>query len=428
MKILVIGSGGREHALIWKIKQNKNVTKIYCAPGNAGISQLAQCVPIEQGDVDGLLKFALEENISLTVVGPEEPLVKGIVDAFQSKGLSIFGPPQNAAILEGSKVFAKNMMKRYNIPTADFEVFDSSQDAINFLIKAKYPLVIKADGLAAGKGVIICKNFEQAKDAVSDIMVDKIFGEAGDKIVVEDCLVGEEASFIAVTDGKTILPFDSSQDHKAVYDNDEGPNTGGMGAYSPAPVVTKDVYDKIISRVMNPLIEGFKRENISYKGVIYAGLMITNGEPYVLEFNCRFGDPETQPLLIRLQSDIVEIFEATINHSLDKIIPNVRWSNSASVCIVMASGGYPGHYQKGFYISGLDNFNQDKNVMIFHAGTKLVDGKVVNNGGRVLGVTALGFSIKEAIENGYNAVSKISWQGVHYRKDIGKKALKYFKS
>jgi len=310
MKILVIGSGGREHALIWKIKQNKNVTKIYCAPGNAGISQLAQCVPIEQGDVDGLLKFALEENISLTVVGPEEPLVKGIVDAFQSKGVSIFGPPQNAAILEGSKVFAKNMMKRYNIPTADFEVFDSSQDAINFLIKAKYPLVIKADGLAAGKGVIICKNFEQAKDAVRDIMVDKIFGEAGDKIVVEDCLVGEEASFIAVTDGKTILPFDSSQDHKAVYDNDEGPNTGGMGAYSPAPVVTKDVYDKIISRVMNPLIEGFKRENISYKGVIYAGLMITNGEPYVLEFNCRFGDPETQPLLIRLQSDIVEIFEA----------------------------------------------------------------------------------------------------------------------
>ncbi len=425
MKILVVGGGGREHALVWKISQSPKVEKIYCAPGNAGISKLAECVDISPSDIKKLKDFALQKNIDLTVVGPEDPLVRGIVDMFEEAGLKVFGPSKKGAILEGSKVFAKELMKKYNIPTADFKVFKNINKALEFLKTVKYPTVIKADGLAAGKGVIICKNFNEAEAAVNNIMKDKIFGEAGDKIVIEECLVGEEASFIAVTDGNSILPFDSSQDHKPVFDNDEGPNTGGMGAYSPAPVVNKDVYEKIITKVMEPLLNGFKKEGISYKGVIYAGLMINNGEPYVLEFNCRLGDPETQPLLARLDTDIIEIIEASINGNLNEISTKVKWSNNASVCVVMASGGYPGKYEKGLEIKGIEEAEQMDKVIVFHAGTKMVNGKVVTNGGRVLGVTALGPTIKDAIKKSYDAVSKITWKDVHFRKDIGQKALKY---
>jgi phosphoribosylamine--glycine ligase len=352
MKVLVVGGGGREHAIIWKLSKSPKVTKIYAAPGNAGISDIAENVSIDATDVESLKDFALKENIDLTVVGPEAPLVEGIVDIFSSNGLKIFGPAKKGALLEGSKVFAKNMMKKYNIPTADFKVFDNFSEAKDYIKTTEFPKVIKADGLAAGKGVIICKDFSSAEKALEDIMVKKIFGKAGEKVLIEDFLTGEEASFIAVTDGNYILPFDSSQDHKPVYDNDEGPNTGGMGAYSPAPVVNNDVYNKIMDKVMLPLLNGFKNEGIEYKGVIYAGLMIKDNEPYVLEFNCRFGDPETQPLLVRLDTDLLDIIIASIEGNLEKIAEHVKWSKNASVCVVMASGGYPLKYEKGFEIKG----------------------------------------------------------------------------
>ena len=423
MKILVVGGGGREHALVWKISQNSKVKKIYAAPGNAGISELAECVDIAADDIEKLKDFAINENIDLTVVGPEAPLVKGIVNIFNENGLKIFGPPKEGAILEGSKIFAKEIMKKNQIPTADFKVFDNFDNVVEYLQKCSFPLVVKADGLAAGKGVIICKDFEQAKNAAKEIMIDKIFGDAGNRILIEDFLTGEEASFIAVTDGETILPFDSSQDHKPVFNNDEGPNTGGMGAYSPAPVVNNIVYEKIMNKIMIPLLSGLKNEGINYKGVIYAGLMIKDNEPYVLEFNCRFGDPETQPLLVRLKSDIIDIFEATINGNIKEIVDSVKWSDNASVCVVMASGGYPGKYKKGYVIKGLVNVKKMQDIIVFHAGTKLKNGEIVTNGGRVLGVTALGKDIKNAIKNVYDAVKKINWEHVHYRDDIGQKAL-----
>ncbi len=425
MKVLVVGGGGREHALVWKISQNPDVKKIYCAPGNAGISKHAECVNIAASDIDALLDFAKRNNIDITVVGPEDPLVRGIVDIFEKNNLKIFGPTKDGAILEGSKVFSKNLMKKYNIPTADFKVFDNLNLAKEYIREVAYPVVVKADGLAAGKGVIICKNYEDAEKALIDIMDKKIFGDAGDKVVIEDCLVGEEASFIAITDGETILPFDSSQDHKPVFNNDEGPNTGGMGAYSPAPVVTEEIYGKIMDRVMKPLLNGFKQEGIDYKGVIYAGLMIVNEEPFVLEFNCRFGDPETQPLLTRLESDLIEIINASIEGNLKDVENSVKWSQDASVCVVMASGGYPKKYEKGIEINGLDEVDKMENVIVFHAGTKFHNGKIVTNGGRVLGVTALAPTINTAIDKAYEAVNKISWNNVHFRTDIGKKALKY---
>lgn len=425
MNVLVVGGGGREHALIYKIKQNPDIKNIFCTPGNAGISRQAECINISPLELEKLADFAQSNNVELTVVGPEAPLTNGIVDIFEKRGLKVFGPKKDGAILEGSKVFAKNLMKKYNIPTANFKVFDNSFDAKNYIKKIDYPTVVKADGLAAGKGVIICKNEKEAEEAITEIMDKKVFGEAGNKIVIEDCLEGEEASFIAVTDGTTILPFDSSQDHKPVFDNDSGPNTGGMGAYSPAPVVNNKLYNKIMEKVMEPLLYGFHKEGINYKGVIYAGLMIRDNEPYVLEFNCRFGDPETQPLLVRLDYDLIEIILASINGNLKQIANNVNWSKNASVCVVMASGGYPKNYEKGFEINGLDEVEQMENIFVFHAGTKFENNKIVTNGGRVLGVTSLSPSIKEAINNAYNAVNKIKWKDVHFRKDIGKKALKY---
>jgi phosphoribosylamine--glycine ligase len=421
MKVLVVGGGGREHALVWKIAQSPKVSKVYCAPGNAGISGLAEIVPIKANDLKGLLDFALKTNMDLTVVGPEEPLTKGIVDLFESKGLTIFGASQKAAELEGSKAFAKEMMKKYHIPTAASEIFENPEEAIRYIRKHGGPIVVKADGLAAGKGVMICKTVEEAIRSVEQIMGEMIFGEAGRKVVVEECLTGEEASYIAFTDGKAILPMASSQDHKQIFDGDQGPNTGGMGAYSPAPVVTDEVHEKIIEKILRPIIQGMSEEGRPYKGVLYAGLMIHEGHPKVLEFNARFGDPETQPVLMRMKSDILPILGACIEGNLSRY--KIEWDNRAAVCVVMASKGYPGDYEKGKPISGLKEASQMEDIFVFHAGTALKDGQVSTHGGRVLGVTGLGKDIPRAIETAYQAVQKISWEGVYYRTDIGYKAI-----
>jgi phosphoribosylamine--glycine ligase len=421
MKILVVGSGGREHALVWKIAQSPKVSKVYCAPGNAGISEQATIVPIQANDLNGLLEFALKKKIDLTVVGPEDPLTRGIVDLFESKGLLIFGANKKASEIEGSKAFAKEMMKKYHIPTAFYEIFDNRNEAVRYIRSQGAPIVVKADGLAAGKGVVVCKNVEEAIHSVDQIMVEKIFGSAGNRVVVEEYLVGEEASYIAFTDGKTILPMASSQDHKPILDGDQGPNTGGMGAYSPAPVVTDETHEKIIEKVLRPVIYGMGEEGRPYKGVLYAGLMIHEGHPKVLEFNARFGDPETQPVLMRMKGDIVPILEACMQGTLSR--HKIEWENRASVCVVMASKGYPGSYEKGKVIKGLKEVSRMERVSVFHAGTTLKDGQIITNGGRVLGVTGLGEDIPRAIERTYEAVKKISWDGVYYRTDIGQKAL-----
>jgi phosphoribosylamine---glycine ligase len=421
MKVLVVGSGGREHALVWKIAQSKGVSKVYCAPGNAGISRQASIAPIRANDLNGLLQFALKEKVDLTVVGPEDPLTKGIVDLFESKGLSIFGPSGKAAQLEGSKVFAKEMMRKCGIPTSSYETFSDRQKAVAYLRGQKLPIVVKADGLAAGKGVMVCKTLEEAIRAVDQIMVDKAFGEAGSQVIIEECLVGEEASCLAFTDGKTILSMASCQDHKAIFDGDEGPNTGGMGAYSPAPVVTGVIHEKVMQEVLKPIVKGMAEEGMPYKGVLYAGIMVCDGVPKVLEFNARFGDPETQPILMRMKGDVVPILEACIRGNLSQC--RIEWDRRPSVCVVMASGGYPGDYDKGKVIDGLEEVDRMKDVFVFHAATAFQGGRVVTSGGRVLGVTGLGEGIPEAIEMTYQAVKKISWEGAHYRTDIGRKAL-----
>jgi len=421
MKVLVVGSGGREHALVWKMAQSPKVSKLYCAPGNAGISEQAGIVSLQASDLNGLLEFALKEKIDLTVVGPEDPLTRGIVDLFESMGLLVFGANKKAAEIEGSKAFAKEMMKKYCIPTAFYEIFDNRDEAVRYIRDQGAPIVVKADGLAAGKGVIVCKTVEEAIHSVDQIMVEKMFGNAGNRVVVEEYLVGEEASYIAFTDGKTILPLASSQDHKAILDGDQGPNTGGMGAYSPAPVVTDEVHEKIIEKILRPIIYGMGEEGRPYQGVLYAGLMIHEGHPKVLEFNARFGDPETQPALMRMKGDIVPILEACMQGTLSR--HRIEWDNRASVCVVLASQGYPGDYEKGKIIEGLKEVSQMEKVFVFHAGTILKDGRVLTNGGRVLGVTGLGEDISRAIESTYQAVKKISWEGVYYRTDIGQKAL-----
>jgi len=421
MKVLVVGSGGREHALVWKIAQSPKVSKIYCAPGNAGISKQATIVPIKANDLKGLLEFALKEKIDLTVVGPEEPLTRGIVDLFESKGLSIFGSNQKAAEIEGSKAFAKEMMKKCHLPTASYEIFESQTEAVGYIRRKGAPIVVKADGLAAGKGVIICKTVEEAIQSVDQMMVKKVFGEAGNRVVIEECLMGEEASYIAFTDGKVILPMASSQDHKQIFNEDQGPNTGGMGAYSPTPVVTDRVHERIMEEILKPIIQGMAEEGRPYKGVLYAGLMIHEGFPRVLEFNARFGDPETQPVLMRMKGDIVPVLEACIKGNLSQC--EIEWDDRASVCVVMTSKGYPGDYERGKVIEGLKEVSQMDDVYVFHAGTGLKDGQVVTHGGRVLGVTGLGKDIPSAMMRTYQAVEKISWDGVHYRTDIGKKAL-----
>jgi phosphoribosylamine--glycine ligase len=422
MKVLVVGSGGREHALVWKISQSPRVTKICCAPGNAGIKKMAECRDIAATDIEGLCRFAKDENIDLTIVGPESSLAAGIVDRFEDEGLRIFGPRKSAAILEGSKVFAKEFMAKYDIPSAPFKVFDDLKKAKKYISQAGVPFVIKADGLAAGKGVIVATTLKEAKDAVTLIMQDKAFGDAGSKVVIEEFLQGEEASYIAFTDGKTVLPLPTSQDHKAVNDGDKGPNTGGMGAYSPAPVVTEAIADFVMNKVMLPVINGMAAEGRPFKGMLYAGLMIDGENVKVLEFNCRFGDPEAQPLLMRLKSDVVDIFEAVIDGHLDAI--EMKIDPRPTVCVVMSSGGYPGQYETGKIIKGLTAASQVDGVQIFHAGTAIKNERTVTNGGRVLGITAVSKTLERAIEQAYKAVSHIQWTGAHYRHDIGAKALR----
>mgnify|MGYP001290804963 FL=1 len=417
MQVLVIGNGGREHALVWKIKQSPKVKAIFCAPGNAGTSEIAENVPIAADDIEGLLQFALNKGIELTIVGPEQPLVMGIVDQFNEKGLRIFGPNAHAAELEGSKSFSKNIMNKYGLPTAEYKNFTSSEEAEEYVNDKSCPLVVKADGLAAGKGVLLCRTTEEALIAVNTIMKNRSFGSAGDQIVIEEFLEGQEISVLAFSDGKTVLLMDSAQDHKAAFDGDTGPNTGGMGAYSPAPVFTEVMQQKVRDKIMLPMVRAMKQEGRPYKGILYAGLMLTKTGPQILEFNARFGDPETQPLLVRMDSDIIPIFEACIDGTLDQC--QLNWKNKSSVCVVMAAAGYPNSYEKGKFISGLENANSIQEVVVFHAGTKKQDGKIVTNGGRVLGVTATGENTSSAIERAYEAVNQIKWEGIHYRKDIG---------
>ncbi len=419
MKMLIIGGGGREHAIAWKIAQSPKVEKIFCAPGNPGIADYAQCLNIDVNDITSLLTFAYEEQIDLTIVGPEAPLVAGIVDVFEDHDLRIFGPSKVAAQLEGSKQFAKEIMEKYDIPTARYASFNEAKAAKDYVRKHGVPCVIKADGLAAGKGVVVAFTEQDALSAIVTIMEDKAYGEAGLQVVIEEFLEGEEVSILAFTDGKTIMPMVSSQDHKRIFEGDEGPNTGGMGAYSPAPVYTSEIKKITEERVLAPITRWMKEEKISYHGIIYAGLMITKSGPKVLEFNCRFGDPEAQPVLMRLESDLVDIMLAVTEGRLSD--QEISWSDDASVCVVLASGGYPGGYEKGKIIEGLDKVDE---AVVFHAGTREVDGKVATGGGRVLGVTAKGSSIHEAINKVYPEVAKISFDGMQYRKDIGQKALK----
>jgi phosphoribosylamine--glycine ligase len=421
MKVLVIGSGGREHALVWKIAQSPLVTKIYCAPGNPGTAGLAENVPLQVDDLDGLLAFARREAIDLTVVGPELPLSLGLVDRFEAHDLTVFGARQNAAIIEASKAFAKELMHKYQVPTAFYGVFTEVEPALAYIEKHGAPIVVKADGLAAGKGVIVAHSVAEAQAAVRDMLSGNAFGAAGSRVVIEEFLTGEEASFLAFTDGRTIIPLASAQDHKPVFDRDQGPNTGGMGAYSPAPVVTPAVHEKAMSEVMRRAVDGMAAEGRPYRGVLYAGLMINGDSVKTLEFNARFGDPECQPLLMRLKSDLVPVLLACARGDLAGI--ELEWHDQSAVCVVMASGGYPGEFAKGCPISGLDQAAAIDDLEVFHAGTAMQDGQVVTSGGRVLGVTGRGVTVAAAIDKAYQGVKAIHWEGVHYRTDIGRKAL-----
>jgi len=426
MKVLVIGSGGREHSLVWKLNQSPRVSKIYCAPGNAGIGELAECIEIAATDVKGLVNFAKKQKIDLTLVGPESALTLGVVDAFEKQRLRIFGPSKKAAILEGSKVFTKKFMQDHDIPTAGFSVFRKRARAIAYVERVGTPVVIKADGLAAGKGVIVAHTVKEAKNAIDLIMKDRAFGDAGNQVIVEDFMSGEEASFLAFTDGKTVLPLPTSQDHKPIFDDDLGPNTGGMGAYSPAPVVTSVLEKQIMNKIMIPTVKAMNKEGRPYKGVLYAGLMIKSGRARVVEFNCRFGDPEAQPLLMRLRNDLVDVVEAVLEERLHEITLDI--DPRPTVCVVMASGGYPGSYKKGLVITGLAKAAKQESVVVFHAGTALQKRKTVTAGGRVLGVTALGNDLEEAINKAYETVAMIKWSDCFYRRDIGAKAAKHTKT
>jgi phosphoribosylamine--glycine ligase len=422
MKILVIGGGGREHALAWKLAQSKKCTKVYAAPGNAGIGQVAERVAVGAEDIEGLLKFAKQEKIDLTVVGPERPLIAGIVDRFQKAGLRIFGPSQKAAQVEGSKAWAKSVMTHFAVPTAEYRAFQWMDEALRYIDNHEEPLVVKASGEAAGKGVFVCRDQAEARRAVEIIMKEKAFGPSGDTLVVEERLVGEEASILALVDESSIYMLDSSQDHKAVFDADLGPNTGGMGAYSPAPVVTDRIQAQIDREILVPMVHGMKTEGAPYQGLLYAGVMITAGGPKTLEFNCRFGDPEAQPLLLRLKSDLADVLEATLDNRLDEM--TLEWDPRPAVCVVMASGGYPDKYEKGKEIKGLEAAGRMQDVVVFHAGTREEEGKVYTDGGRVLGVTAIGKDITEARDRAYEAIKAIHFHKAHWRTDIGAKAIR----
>ena len=421
MKVLVIGGGGREHALCWELSRSPQVEEIFAVPGNAGISEIAQCKKIEyEKNFSSLAGLVSKEEIGLTIVGPEVPLVNGIVDYFQKKGLVIFGPSKAAALLEGSKVFAKRFMKKYHIPTADFKVFSNPDKAIAYVEKRKAPIVIKADGLAAGKGVLVTETPQKAVKAIKLIMEKKAFGEAGKRILVEEKLFGQEVSFIVLTDGKTVRPLISSQDHKPIYNHDQGPNTGGMGAYSPGPI-SASLHKKIMRRIIIPTLQGMKEEGREFKGVLYAGLMIKGADPKVLEFNVRFGDPETQVTLPRLKNDLLEVLLAVQDQSLNQV--HLEWRPQAAVCVILASRGYPGSYDKGKPIKGLEKLSRLSNIFTFYAGVKREDHRLVTSGGRVLGVTALSKNLKEAIRQAYRAVDKVYFEGMYCRRDIGYQAV-----
>ncbi|NLO09295.1 MAG: phosphoribosylamine--glycine ligase [Clostridiales bacterium] len=418
MKVLIIGGGGREHAIAWKVAKSSKVEKLYCAPGNAGIEECAECIDIPVTNHEGLSDFALSKKIDLTIVGPDDPLADGIVDVFEKKGLRVFGPRKNAAIIESSKVFAKNLMKKYNIPSADYEAFDMSEKAIEYLRSSKYPIVIKADGLALGKGVLICMNYDEAVRAVETIMVDKQFGLAGNRIIIEEFIKGPEVSVLAFCDGTHILPMTSAQDHKRAKDNDQGLNTGGMGTFSPSPFYTEEV-DKFCKQyIYQPTMDAMKAEGRDFVGILFVGLMLTEDGPKVLEYNARFGDPEAQVVLPRLENDLVEVFEACIDGKLHETL--LSFEEKAAVCVILASDGYPEHYEKGFEIQGLETFSNTEDYHIFHAATKKDQGKILTNGGRVLGVTALGSNLKEARANAYKATEKIYFTNKYMRTDIGK--------
>lgn len=415
MKVLVVGSGGREHTIVWKLSQSPKIDKLYCVPGNAGISEIAECVDIGATEIEKLVEFAATNQIDLTVVGMDDPLVMGIVDAFEAANLRIFGPKKNAAIIEGSKSFSKSLMKKYNIPTAKYEIFDNYDKALEYLKLQQMPIVIKADGLALGKGVLICNTFDEANEALKQIMVDKKFGSAGNMVVIEEFLKGQEISVLSFCDGKTVIPMVSAQDHKRALDGDKGLNTGGMGTFSPSRIYTKEIEKECMETIFKPTVEAMNKEGRTFKGVLYFGLMLTDNGMKVIEYNARFGDPETQVILPRLKTDLLEIFEACIDTQLDKL--DIQWESNAAVCVMLASGGYPESYNKGYEITGLDKLKD--NIIAFHSGTAKVDNKIVTNGGRVLGITAVGNDLDEAIKSAYEAVECINFDKKHFRKDIG---------
>ncbi len=419
MKILVVGSGGREHTIVWKLKQSPLADKIYCAPGNAGISELAECVPIGAMEFDKLISFAKENAIDYTVIGMDDPLAGGIVDAFEKEGLKVFGPRQNAAILESSKAFSKDLMKKYNIPTASYEVFDDYEAAKEYLQKQSMPIVLKADGLALGKGVLICKTLEEAEQALKEMMKEHKFGSAGNKIVIEEFLEGPEVSILSFCDGKTIIPMVSAQDHKRAFDNDKGLNTGGMGTFSPSKFYTEEMAKNCMETIFQPTVDAMIKENRKFVGIIYFGLMYTKNGMKVIEYNARFGDPETQVILPRLKTDLLEIMLACTNGTLDEI--NIEWYDNAAVCVILASGGYPVSYEKGYTITGLEEIAKKENTIVFHSGTAKKDGKFITSGGRVLGITGIGNTIEEAIQTAYEGVKIVDFDKKHFRTDIGKK-------
>ena len=423
MNVAVIGGGGREHTLAWKLAQSPSVDKLYALPGSDAMASIAECVPIGVEELDRIADFAVEKGIDMIVVGPEVPLTEGIADVCQKKGIAVFGPNKAAAQMEGSKVFAKNLMKKYHVPTAAYASFTDGNAAKDYIHKMGAPIVVKADGLAAGKGVVVAQTVEEAVDAVNAMMEDHIFGASGGRIVIEECMVGEEASLLAFVDGKTIVPMISAQDHKRIFDNDEGPNTGGMGAYAPAPVMTPELVQTVYDTILVPVVQGLANEGITYQGCLYAGLMITAGGPKVVEFNCRFGDPETQAVLPLLDGDLAQIMYACTQGTLRRDM--VHWKQGAACCVIMASKGYPASSHKGDVISGLDAVDVD--VVVFHSGTKKADGLYQTNGGRVLGVTAVGDSLQEAIDKAYANVRRISFDGQQVRSDIGAKGLRHLK-
>jgi phosphoribosylamine--glycine ligase len=418
MKILIVGSGGREHTIAWKVAKSKQADKIYCAPGNAGMEEIAECVNISAMDFEGLSEFALKNKIDLTIVGPEDSLVPGIIDVFEAKGLRAFGPRKNAAIIEGSKAFSKDLMKKYQIPSAAYETYNSPEEAVEYLNTCDFPIVLKADGLALGKGVLICKDLEEAKNGVKTIMLDKQFGSSGDRLVIEEFMTGREVSVLAFCDGTHILPMTSAQDHKRAKDGDQGLNTGGMGTFSPSPFYTKEVDEFCKKYIYQATMDAMKAEGRDFTGILFFGLMLTENGPKVLEYNARFGDPETQVVLPRMKNDIIDVFEACLDGKLQNI--ELEFEDNAAVCVMLASAGYPEHYEKGFAIHGLEQFKNKEGFYAFHSGTKKTDAGVVTNGGRILGITAVGKDLKEARKNAYEATKLVSFDNKYMRNDIGK--------